>query len=89
MKIKQGFVLRQLAQTWTVLPLAEQAKSLKGILTLSDTGALLWKRLERGCDLSELVTALTDEYEVTPEQAQVDAIRFIEKIQQFGCIEAD
>ena len=89
MKIKQGYILRQMAQTWTVLPLAEQAKTLNGILTLSDSGALLWNLLEQGCERSDLVNGLTREYEVTEDKAREDAVKFIEKLKQFGCLDAD
>lgn len=89
MKIKQGYILRQMAQTWTVLPLAEQAKTLNGILTLSDSGAILWQALEQGCALSDLVTRLTQEYDVSEAKAQEDAVKFIEKLSQFGCLDMD
>ena len=42
MKIKSGFVLRQLADTWVVLPLLSQSLNFNGMLTLNETGAFLW-----------------------------------------------
>ena len=72
MKIKSGFVLRQLADTWVVLPLLSQSLNFNGMLTLNETGAFLWRRLEEGSDPSTLVAALCDEYEVTGEQAALD-----------------
>ena len=41
MKIKDGFVLRQVADTWVVMPLGQQSLDFDGMLTLNDTGALL------------------------------------------------
>lgn len=89
MKIKKDFILRQMAQTWTVLPLAEQAYQLKGVLTLTESGAILWKELEQGCDLSDLVYALTREYDVSEAKAREDAVKFIEKLTMFGCLDMD
>lgn len=89
MKIKKDFILRKMAQTWTVIPLAGQYNTLNGILTLSDSGALLWNLLEQGCELSDLVNGLTREYEVTEDKAREDAVKFIEKLKQFGCLDAD
>lgn len=89
MKIKKDFILRQVAQTWMVLPLAEQNEQLNGILNLTESGAMLWRLLEQGCDLSALVAALTEEYEVSETKAREDAEKFTDKLMQFGCLEAD
>ena len=89
MKIKENFVLRQVAQVWVVLPLAEQTQNLNGMLTLTDSGAMLWKLLEQGCDLSALVEALTAEYEVCEDRARADAEKFTRKLLEFGCLDAD
>jgi hypothetical protein len=86
MKLKKDFVLRQVAQTWIVLPLAEETVNLSGILTLNDSGAMLWQQLEQGADEAALVRALTDEYEVTAEQAAADVSEFVEKLTRAGCI---
>lgn len=89
MKIKKNFVLRHVVDTWMVMPLAEQAMNLNGMLTLTESGALLWKALEQGCDLDALTKVLTDEYDVTEAKAQADVAKFVEKLNQLGCIEAD
>lgn len=87
MKIKSDFVLRQVAGTWIVLPLAEKTISFSGMLTLNDSGAMLWKLLERGCDQGELVCALTSEYAVSEEQAGMDVQEFIDKLKNAGCLD--
>ncbi len=87
MRIKENYVLRQIADTWAVLPLGSATLSFNGMMTLNDTGCLLWKRLEEGCEFSELVRFLLDEYEVTEEQAYADVNEFIEKLKTVDCIE--
>lgn len=89
MKIKENFVLRQLADTWVVMPLGEENDKLGGMLTLSESGAILWKALEQGCDLDQLAKALTAQYDVSEEIARADAAKFVGKLSQLGCIDAD
>ena len=89
MRISENFVLRQLADTWVVLPLASQTVNFNEMITLNETGVLLWKTLECGADLETLVAALTAEYAVTPQQARQDAAEFVEKIRAIGCVEMD
>lgn len=87
MKIKDGFALRQVAGSYVVLPLAESSAVFNGMLTLNESGVVLWRRLAEGCSLEELVVALTDEYEVTEETARADVERFIAKISEIGCLD--
>lgn len=87
MRLKKDFALRQIADTWVVLALAEETVNFSGMLTLNDSGAMLWKILEEKCELEALVEALVSEYEVPEEQAKVDAQEFINKLIEAGCIE--
>ena len=87
MKLKKDFVLRQIAQAWVVLPLAEETVNFTGMLTLNDSGAMLWQKLEQGADRQALISALTDEYTVTDQEAAADVDAFLEKLSQAGCME--
>lgn len=87
MKIKEGFVLRQVADTWVVMPLGQQSLDFDGMLTLNDTGALLWKTLEKGGDREAMADALTAEYEVARDAALRDVDVFLGKLQETGCVE--
>lgn len=87
MRIKDNFVLRQVADTWCVLPLGEATLNLNGMLTLNDSGAMLWQALEKGGSKDSLVDVLLSEYDVTREQALADVEEFIEKLCKVDCIE--
>ena len=89
MKIKQNFVLRQVADIWVVFPLAEKNLDFNGMLSVTESGVLLWKALEQGCDMDALVNALLEEYDVSEAKARMDAEKFVEKLTQLGCLEAD
>ena len=87
MKLKDSFVLRQIADMWVVLPLAEQTVDFSGMLTLNDSGAMLWKVLESGGNRDALVETLTTEYDVAREDAANDVDAFMNKLIQAGCLE--
>lgn len=87
MKIKGDFMLRQVAKTWVVMPLGQSTLDLNGILTLNESGALLWKALERGGDREAMARALTGEYDVSPERAMADVDRFLGKLAEAGVLE--
>ena len=87
MKIKENLVLRQVADTWTVLPLGKDIINFDGMITLNDTGAMLWQILEKGAEKADLVSALTAEYDVSVEEAAADIDAYIEKLANAGCLE--
>ena len=87
MKIKKNFVLRNVTDTWMVLPLAEETVNFSDMLTLNESGAMLWGVLEQGCEREALIDALMAEYEVSAEVAAADVEDFLNKLIQAGCIE--
>ena len=87
MKINENFVLRQIADTWVVLPLGDTTLDFNGMITLNETGSQLWALLEKGCEKTDLVNALLDEYDVTEEQATDDVDAFLNKLRNIDCLE--
>ena len=51
-------------------------------LSLNETGAVLWKTLEKGATKEQLVKALLAEYDVDEATAEKDVSAFIEKLQE-------
>ncbi len=87
MKIKENFHLRKIAGTWAVLPTGDATLDFNGILTLNESGYMLWNLLEKGCTREDMAKALTEEYEVSLDEALADCDAFIEKLQQAKCID--
>lgn len=87
MKLKENFVLRQVADTWVVLGLGDASVNLNGMLKLNETGAMLWKVLEQGGGREEMADAMTAEYAVSREQALADADEFYAALVKVGCAE--
>ena len=86
MKLKENFALRSVADTWVVLPLGEEAINFNGMLTLNESGALLWQALERGGDRETMADALMAEYVVDRAKALADVDKFLAKLREVGCL---
>lgn len=82
MKIKDGFMLREVAGSYIVVAVGNAVKEFNGVINLNETGAYLWKILEKGAEKEDLVSALLNEYEVEEELATKDIEKFIEKLSQ-------
>lgn len=82
MKIKDGFVLREVAGSYIVVAVGEAVKNFNGIINLNETGAFLWKILESGATKEELVAKLLEEYDVDEKTAAEDVGKFINKLSE-------
>ena len=81
MKIKEGFMLRQVAGQHIVMPLGQKALDFNCAITLNESGAFLWSVLEKGvADKEELLSKLLEEYDVEESLAQQDIDAFLQKL---------
>lgn len=79
MKIKDGFILRQVAGQNVVLPMGEDL-DLNMMITLNETGAFLWENLQEETDAEALTAALLGEYEVDAATARAAVDGFLAKL---------
>lgn len=87
MKLKDGFVLREIAGECVVVSVNSDL-NLDGVITLNGTAKTLWLALEIGVeDTDELVTALTSEYDVDEVTARTAVESFIAKLKELDFLE--
>ena len=86
MKLKDGFFMRQIAGQTVVLP-GGDVLDLNMMITLNETGAFLWERLNEDTCVEALVAALLSEYDVDNETAQKAVEAFVQKLNDHGFLE--
>lgn len=87
MKIKNGFVVRDLAGQSIVVALGEASKTFNRMIKLNDTGRLIWDMLAEGRTKDEIIDRFTAEYDVEREIAERDVTAFIETLQGADILE--
>ena len=80
MKIKEGFILKEIAGSNVVMPTGEALVDFNMMLTLNETGVFLWKLLERKANKDELLSAILTEYKIDEETAKADIDEFIDML---------
>jgi hypothetical protein len=83
MKIKDGFLLREVAGQRVVLP-CDDTLDLNLMITLNDTGAFHWEDLQQETDEENLVAALLAEYDVDEPRAAAAVAGFVKKLEENG-----
>ena len=86
MKIKDGFMVRKIANQYMAVPVGARAKELHGMIGLNETATFLWELLKEDRTEEELVQMLLAEYEVEEAQAQRSVNRFHEMLKKEGVL---
>lgn len=87
MKVKQGYILRKVAGTYVVLPLGQATIEFNGMLTLNESGAMMWELLQAGTTIETLAQKLITEYNISYEHALEDVKEFIGNLENVGCLD--
>lgn len=86
MKIKNGYVMRKIADINVVVPVGETSIDFNGIITLNDTGAFLFNLLINGTSMEEMLKAMTERYDIDEESAKSDIIDFCSRLEEANLI---
>lgn len=80
MKLKDGFILKNVAGNYIIVPVSGELVDLNAMITITQTGAFLWNILEKGATKDELIEAMTKEYDIDRETASSDIDTFINQL---------
>lgn len=87
MKIKAGYLLRDIAGQTIVVPIGAEAIKFNGIVTLNKTGKVLWNALLSEQSMDGLVQVLLNQFEVDETTALTDVLAFVEKLKKANLLE--
>ena len=87
MKIKDNYILREIAGTYMVVPCGEELARFTGMITLNETGAFLWKLLASPQTQESLTAALLEAYDVAPSVAEKDVAAFLAAMREGNLLE--
>ena len=86
MKTNPEFIARDIAGELVLVPVGTAAKNYGGLVTCNEVGAFIWKKLEIGMSMDELVCAILDEFEIDESTARKDAEEFVEKLKNINAV---
>lgn len=86
MKIKEGFVISRVGDKTVAVASGALSREFHGMITLNESGKLLFDLLRNDTTEERLIKALVDEYGITTEQAQRDVTAFLTGIRNAGLL---
>ena len=89
MRIKNGFVLREVCGENVIMGEGLGAIDFGRLLCLNETAAWLWKEAKEMGDFTveQLTDKLCEAYDVTPDEARQDVAAIIAEWQNVGVVE--
>lgn len=87
MKIKSSYKLRTVAGENMVVNVGNDPDTFNGVIMLNDTGAFLWKLLEKGAESDEMIASLISEYKIDEATAAEAVNNFMESIKNANLCE--
>ena len=79
-------VARKIGNELILVPIRQNVGDLQYFYTLNDVASRIWELLNGGTTVEEMVSALTREYEVKPQQAKADVVDLLAQLEEIGAI---
>ena len=88
-RLKPGYAVRAFMDEFLVIPVANPEQGDAKMAVLNPVGEFIWTRLRFFCTFEELVTAVTEEFEVSAEVASEDIREFLNELHTYRFLEND
>ena len=86
LRISSEFTVREIAGEYVVVATGHMAVAFRGMITVSESAAELWKLLQKGAEETDLVSYLTETYEITDAEASADVREMLDILRQNGIL---
>jgi hypothetical protein len=88
MKIKKGFVLEKVGDSYLACATGKLAREFSGLVKLNETGAFIWNIFaESDASIDEAADKVIAEFDISKEVALADISAFVENLNKNGIIE--
>ena len=87
MKIRDGFVLRNVVDEFIVMPTGENIAKFEGAVVLNEVSAFVFKQLENAVSRDDLLTAIVNEFDVDEAVAAADLDELLAQFGKMGLLE--
>lgn len=87
MRLIGGFCVRKILDETIAIPTQEAAHRLSGLVSMNETGELLFQLLQTSQTKESLVKALMDNYEIDEQTAEADVTTYVAVLQENHLLE--
>ena len=87
MKIKDGFILKDVAGSKIVIATGAQRINFNGVITFNDVGAEVFNMLDGSNSVEDIISKISADYNVDSNMVKNDVEKLIEKMRKHNLID--
>lgn len=87
MKKLEQFISREVMGNHVLMPVGLTTQKFSGMILTTETGAFIWEHIEEVSSAEEMASLLTQEFEVSYEEALTDVMALFDNFKKAGWIE--
>ena len=87
MKIKDGYILKEVAGSNIVIATGKQKLNFNGIMTFNRVGADVFNMLDGTNSVDEIVAKIANDYGVSVERVKTDVENLIKKMKEHNLLD--
>lgn len=76
-------VTRKTGNEYVLVPVTDNIADMDSVYTLNETGAFIWEQIDGKKSTEEIISAMTEEYEIDKDTATEDVLQFITKMNDY------
>ena len=82
----KDFIKRKIGTQYVIVAVGAATKRFNGMISVNETGSFIWDQLASDLTLAELVTRMTDTYEIDAATAEAHAKKFLDTLREVGAL---
>ena len=87
LKLKDGFVLREIAGEYIIIPTGEGAARFGGLITVNEVASYIWRMLQSETSFDRILRGVLEEYDVPEDIAAEDINEFLNTLRERGILQ--
>lgn len=80
-------VTRKTGNEYVLVPVTNNIADMNSVYTLNETGAFIWEQIDGEKNVEEIISLLTEEYEIDNKKAEADVFSFIDNMKGYLIIQ--
>ena len=85
-KRNENFVYRKIENETILVPIKNNVGDMSCIYNLNAVGAFIWDHLDGEKTLSDILNLITDEFDVSDQDAEIDVCDYISDLKEIGAL---
>jgi hypothetical protein len=78
-----NIVTRKTGSEYVLVPVANNIADMNSVYTLNESGAFIWEQIDGKRNVEEIVSTLTEEYDIDHDSAEKDVFSFISDMSNY------